>query len=90
MYIKDKTFKIVNRAYIVLNILLWIIILYMIIDNIVSLKYEIEKEVINLHINQASDYIKQTIQVLCLFLVYITFNILYLGVMGRFRLKNRI
>jgi hypothetical protein len=87
MYIKDKTFKIVNRCYIVFNILLWIMMIYLMIDSMVSLKYETEKEAINLHTNLASDYIKQTIQIISLFLAYITLNIIYSGIMGR-KLKN--
>jgi len=54
MYIKDNYFKIINRSYIVLSFVLWIMMLYLIIDNLVSLKYETEKEVINLHTNLAN------------------------------------
>lgn len=89
MYIKDNYFKIINRSYIVLSFLLWIMMLYLIIDNLVSLKYETDKEVINLHTNLTSDYIKQTIQFICFILVYITFNIIYLVIIGHIRIKKQ-
>jgi len=89
MYIKDNYFKIINRSYIVLSFLLWIMMLYLIIDNLVSLKYETDKEVINLHTNLATDYIKQTIQFICFILVYITFNIIYLVIIGNIRIKKQ-
>lgn len=89
MYIKDNYFKTINRCYIMLSLLLWIIMLYLVIDNLVSLKYETDKEIINLHTNLASDYIEQTIQVICLFLVYITFNIVYLVIIGRLLIKKQ-
>ena len=88
MHIKDKTFKIVNLCYIVFNVLLWIMMIYLMIDSMVSLKYETEKEAINLHTNPASDYIKQTTHIISLFVVYITLNILYIGIMGR-KMKNQ-
>jgi len=88
MYIKDNYFKIINRSYIVLSFVLWIMMLYLIIDNLVSLKYETEKEVINLHTNLASEYIKQTIQFICFIFAYITFNIIYLVIIGHIRIKH--
>ena len=89
MYIKDNYFKIINRSYIVLSFVLWIMMLYLIIDNLVSLKYETEKEVINLHTNLASEYIKQTIQFICFIFAYITFNIIYLVIIGHIRIKKQ-
>lgn len=78
-----------KRGYVVFSILLWIIMFYLLIDTMVSYKYESEKEVINLHTNPATDYIKQTIQVISLFLIYITINIIYIVVMGYLRSKNK-
>ena len=54
----------------------------------VSLKYETDKEIIDLHTNLASGYIKQTLEVLYEFLAYVLFNILYLLLMGHVKIRN--
>ena len=56
----------------------------------VSLKYETDKEIIDLHTNPASDYIKQTLEVLYEFLAYVLFNILYLLLMGHAKIKKTL
>ena len=61
MFIKDRTFKVVNIAYIILTSLLGMLLIYGIINTMVSLKYETEKEIMDLHTNPASDYIRQTL-----------------------------
>ena len=88
MSIKDSTFKKINWAYIILSVILGLVLIYGIINTMVSLKYENEKELIDLHTNPASDYIKITLSVLYQFLAYVLFNILYLFVMGRMKLKK--
>lgn len=88
MSIKDSTFKKINWAYIILSVILGLVLVYGIVNTMVSLKYENEKELIDLHTNPASDYIKITLSVLYLFLAYVLFNILYLFVMGRMKLKK--
>ena len=88
MFIKDSTFKKINIAYIILTSLIGLVLIYGIINTMVSLKYETEKGIIDLHINPASDYIKQTLEVSCEFLAYVLFNILYLLLMGRAKIKK--
>ena len=88
MSIKDSTFKKINWAYIILSAILGLVLIYGIINTMVSLIYENEKELIDLHTNPASDYIKITLSVLYQFLAYVLFNILYLFVMGRMKLKK--
>jgi len=88
MYIKDRTFKIMNIAYIILSSLLGIGLIYGIINTMVSLKYETEKEIIDLHTNLASSYLKQTLDILYEYLSYVLFNILYLLLMGHAKLKK--
>jgi uncharacterized protein involved in cysteine biosynthesis len=88
MSIKDSTFKKINWAYIILSVILGLVLVYGIVNTMVSLKYENEKELIDLHTNPASDYIKITLSVLYQFLAYVLFNILYLFVMGRMKLKK--
>jgi len=88
MSIKDSTFKKINWAYIILSVILGLVLVYGIVNTMVSLKYENEKELIDLHTNPASDYIKITLSVLYQFLAYVLFNILYLFVMGRLKLKK--
>ena len=88
MSIKDSTFKIINWTYIILSVILGLVLVYGIVNTMVSLKYENEKELIDLHTNPASDYIKITLSVLYQFLAYVLFNILYLFVMGRMKLKK--
>ena len=80
--IKESTFKRINIAYIILTSLLGLILIYGIINTMVSLKYETEKEILVMHTNLASDYIKQTLEVSYVFLAYILFNIVYLLFMG--------
>ena len=89
MYIKDSTFKKINITYIILTSLLGFVLIYGIINTKVSLKYETEKEIIDLHTNLTSDYIKQTLEVSYWFLSYIVFNILYLLFMGYIRLRKK-
>ena len=89
MPIKDSTFKKINWAYIILSVILGLVLVYGIVNTMVSLKYEHEKELIDLHTNPASDYIKITLSVLYQFLAYVLFNILYLFVMGRMKLKRK-
>lgn len=88
MSIKDSTFKKINWTYIILSAILGLVLVYGIVNTMVSLKYENEKELIDLHTNPASDYIKITLSVLYQFLAYVLFNILYLFVMGRMKLKK--
>ena len=88
MSIKDSTFKKINWAYIILSVILGLVLVFGIVNTMVSLKYENEKELIDLHTNPASDYIKITLSVLYQFLAYVLFNILYLFVMGRMKLKK--
>ena len=88
MSIKDSTFKKINWAYIILSVILGLVLVYGIVNTMVSLQYENEKELIDLHTNPASDYIKITLSVLYQFLAYVLFNILYLFVMGRMKLKK--
>lgn len=88
MSIKDSTFKKINWAYIILSAILGLVLIYGIINTMVSLKYEHEKELIDLHTNPASDYIKIRLSVLYQFLAYVLFNIMYLFVMGRMKLKK--
>ena len=88
MFIKDRTFKVVNIAYIILTSLLGMLLIYGIINTMVSLKYETEKEIMDLHTNPASDYIRQTLEVSFEFLGYVLFNILYLLLMGHAKIKN--
>ena len=88
MSIKDSTFKKINWAYIILSAILGLVLVYGIVNTMVSLKYENEKELMDLHTNPASDYIKITLSVLYQFLAYVLFNILYLFVMGRMKLKK--
>ena len=88
MSIKDSTFKKINWTYIILSAILGLVLIYGIVNTMVSLKYENEKELIDLHTNPASDYIKITLSVLYQFLAYVLFNILYLFVMGRLKLKK--
>lgn len=89
MSIKDSTFKKINWAYIILSVILGLVLVYGIVNTMVSLKYEHEKELIDLHTNLASDYIKITLSVLYQFLAYVLFNILYLFIMGRMKLKRK-
>ena len=89
MPIKDSTFKKINWAYIILSVILGLVLVYGIVNTMVSLKYENEKELIDLHTNPASDYIKITLSVLYQFLAYVLFNILYLFIMGRMKLKRK-
>ena len=79
MYIKDSVFKTINGVYIFLTILFLMYVCYSITDSMVSFKYEHEKEVINLYTNMATDYIKQDLYDLYVFLIYITINLLYLA-----------
>lgn len=88
MYIKDRTFKIMNIVYIILTSLLGIVLIYGIINSTVSLKYETENEIIDLHTNLASNYLKQTLEISCEFLSYVLFNIFYLLLMGHAKLKK--
>lgn len=88
MPIKDSIFKIANWTYIILSVILGLVLVYGIVNTMVSLKYENEKELIDLDTNPASDYIKITLSVLYQFLAYVLFNILYLFVMGRMKLKK--
>ena len=88
MSIKDSTFKKINWAYIILSVILGLVLIYGIVNTMVSLKYEHKKELIDLHTNPASDYIKITLSVLYQFLAYVLFNIMYLLVMGRMKLKK--
>lgn len=88
MSIKDSTFKKINWTYIILSVILGLVLVYGIVNTMVSLKYENEKELIDLHTNPTSDYIKITLSVLYQFLAYVLFNILYLFVMGRMKLKK--
>ena len=88
MSIKDSSFKKINWAYIILSAILGLVLVYGIVNTMVSLKYEHEKELIDLHTNPASDNIKITLSVLYQFLAYVLFNILYLLVMGRMKLKK--
>jgi hypothetical protein len=79
MYIKDSTFKKIIGTYIIFTSLLWIYVCYSIIDSMVSYKYEHEKEMINLHSNLATEYIKQDLFDLHAFMIYITINLLFLA-----------
>ena len=88
MFIKDSTFKKINIAYIILTSLIGLVLIYGIINTMVSLKYETEKGIIDLHINPASDYIKQTLELSYEFLAYVLFNILYLLLMGHAKIKK--
>ena len=88
MLIKDSTFKKINTTYIILTSLLGFVLIYGMINTNVSLKYETEKEIMDLHTNLASDYIKQTLVVSYEFLAYVVFNILYLLLMGYIRIKR--
>ena len=60
MPVKDSIFKIANWTYIILSAILGLglVLVYGIVNTMVSLKYEHEKELIDLHTNPASDYIK--------------------------------
>ena len=78
-----------NISYIILSSLLGIVLIYGIINTRVSLKYETEKEIFDLHTNLASNYIKQTLEISYEFLTYILFNILYLLLMGHVKLKKK-
>lgn len=88
MFIKDRTFKIVNILYIIFSSLLGIILIYAIINTMVSLKYETEKELLNYYSNPASDYIKQSLLDLYVFLGYLLLNIIYIWGMGHVKLKK--
>lgn len=88
MYIKESAFRKLNITYIILSSLLGIVLIYGIINTMVSLKYETDKEIIDLHTNLASGYIKQTLEVLYEFLAYVLFNILYLLLMGHVKIRN--
>lgn len=48
MFIKDSTFKQINNIYMFISIILGIIVIYAIINTMVSLKYETEKRDIEL------------------------------------------
>jgi hypothetical protein len=86
--IKSSTFRIINISYIILTALLGLILIYGIFNTMVSLKYETEKELMDLHTNPASDYIKQTLKISYEFLAYVLFNILYLSLMSYVKLKK--
>ena len=88
MFIKERTFKVVNIAYIILTSLLGMVLIYGIINTMVSLKYETEKIIMDLHTNPASDYIRHTLEVSYEFLAYVLFNILYLLLMGHVKIKE--
>ena len=82
MYIKSSILKRINWLFIILSILLAIDVVYIVIDTLVSLKYETEKEILNMHTNLASDYIEEKLQLAYLFLSYIIVCIIYLVIMG--------
>ena len=88
MYIKDSILKKINISYLILTSLLGFVLIYGIINTMVSLKYEHEKELIDLHTRPASDYIKQTLEVLCEFLAYVLLNFLYLLLTVHIELKK--
>ncbi len=88
MFIKDSTFKQINNIYMFISIILGIIVIYAIINTMVSLKYETEKEILNYHSNPASDYIRQLLGNLYVFGAYLFFNIIYIWGMGHFKLKK--
>ena len=88
MYIKDSILKKINISYLILTSLLGFVLIYGIINTMVSLKYEHEKELIYLHTRPASDYIKQTLEVLCEFLAYVLLNFLYLLLTVHIKLKK--
>ena len=88
MYIKDRTFKIMNIAYIILSSLLGIGIIYGIINTMVSLKYETEKELLDYHSNMASDYLRQLLDVMYVFGIYLIINVVYVSIMGKVKIKN--
>ena len=52
MSIKDSTFKKINWAYIILSVILGLVLVYGIVNTMVSLKYENEKELIDLFVNR--------------------------------------
>lgn len=88
MIIKDRTFKLINLIYIILSSILGIVLIYAIINTSVSLKYETEKELLNYYSNPASDYIKQSLFDLYVFIGYLLLNILYIWAMGLVKLKK--
>lgn len=90
MHIKNSTFKFINTAYIILTTILGIFIIYGIINTMVSLMYETEKEMLDMHTTPASVYIKQDLNMMYVFLAYILFNIVYLLVMGNVKIKRSL
>ncbi len=88
MYIKDSTFKKMNLIYISLTFILIIVLIYEIINTMVSFKYETEKEIINIHTNLASEYIEQTLTFMYVFLAYLLLNIIYLLIVGYVKLMK--
>lgn len=81
MYIKDRVFKLINNIYIIITFILGILLAYAIINTIVSLKYEHEKEMLCYN-NLASNYIRQSLNVMYVFGTYLLFNFVYLIVIG--------
>lgn len=90
MFIKDSTFKHINNIYMFISIILGIVVIYAIINTMVSLKYETEKEILNYHSNLASDYIRQLLDNLYVFGSYLFFNIIYICFLGQVKLKKTL
>ena len=88
MFIKDSTFKLINIIFIFLTILLGILLAYSIINTMVSLKYEHEKELLN-YPNLASNYIRQSLNIMYVFLAYLLINVTYLSIMGFIKIKKK-
>ncbi len=88
MSIKDSTLKKINIVYIILSLILAILLIYGAINTGVSLKYESEKEIIELHTDLASNYIRQTLKISYEFLSYVLFNIIYLLLLGHVRAQK--
>lgn len=88
MYIKDSTYKVINNIYIILTTMLGILLIYAIINTMVSLKYETEKELLDYHSNMASDYLRQLLDVMYVFGIYLIINVVYVSIMGKVKIKN--
>ena len=90
MFIKDRTFRLINIIYIILTILLGLVLIYLIINTMVSLKYEQENEMLDFYFqsNLPSIYIQQLLENLYAFLAYLFINVIYLSIMGFIRIKK--
>lgn len=88
MYIKDRTYKTIFWIYIFISTILGLFFVYAIIDTMVSLKYEHEKELLSIHTNTASIYLKQVLQYLYISLSYVIINIIFIGITGYIKIKH--